>query len=664
MNRLTPLVFVPLCLVSFAACSDEQAPVDGADDTFLIDGKADSIGIAPTDDELCAILKLVTLGDEDVLDDDARLHKKAVANILDYRDGDDDDFADDDIRLTSLAELDRIKYVGPAAFKQLLAFVRSEDGAAFACADVAVQLLSFNDYHGAMAPPSGSGGVILTDPTTTPPTTVPAGGAEYLATHIAELEKTNPNTLVVAAGDCIGATPLLSAAFHDEPTVESLDALGLDISSVGNHEFDEGIEELWRMQYGGNHPDAPTKGYDGDGEYEGARYTYLAANVTSDEDGETVFPAFTVRRFGNAWIAFIGMTLEGTPNVVTAFGVQGLKFHDEVTTANALVPQIQALGIETIVVLVHEGGFASALYDQCNGVSGPIVDIVDGLDDAIDVVISGHTNGAYVCERNGKLLTSAAHNGRLVSDIDLVIDERTGDVKSMVADNVIVTRTVEKNKVQTDIISKWEKLVAPIANRVVGTIKADIKRTPNPAGESPLGDVIADGQLAASSGARIAFMNPGGIRTDLTFAQSVGGGADGQVTYGELFAVQPFSNNLVLMDLTGAQIEALLEQQFARATPPMFLQVSRGFSYRWDPARPAGDKVDAKTITLDGVPLDPTANYRVVCNVFLSDGGDGFPEFKKGTNKVSGVFDLEAFEAYLVANQNLDAPALNRILSP
>ena len=662
---------VTLVAVLVPACADTSSTEDSADDSFLVAGKADSLGIDPAGPEACAILKLATLGAEDFLDRTVRLNAKAVDGIIAMREGADPDDPDDDLRFASLQRLDAAKYVGPAAFGRMLAFVKSEKGQEFACKDVPVQLLSFNDFHGAMENPSGSGGRI-----TTAAGPVDAGGVEYLATHIKTLRETNPNTLVVTAGDNIGATPLLSAAFHDEPTIESLDALGLDISSVGNHEFDEGIEELWRIQFGGVHPDAEDQdgGFDKDG-YDGAKFTYLAANVIYDEDALPVFMPYTVRNFGLAKIAFIGMTLEGTPNVVTAAGVAGLTFLDEVETANALVPKLKELGAETIVVLIHEGGASSGPYNKCEGISGPIFDIVNKLDPEIDVVISGHTNGAYACDINGRVVTSAAHNGRLVSDIDLIIDEYTGEVKSMKTDNVIVTRDVAKDADQTAIIAKWKALIGPIANRVVATIAGDITKTVNALGESALGDLIADAQLAAASGAQIAFMNPGGIRTDLVASQVSGGEQVGEVTYGELFSVQPFANNLIVMDMTGAQIERVLEEPFfdfaknaertftAPAVPPV-LQISNGFTYVLDMSKPAGDRVDPSTIKLNGVTLDPNATYRVVGNVFLMGGGDGFAGFKQGINRTSGIFDLEALEAYLKDRPGFAAPTLGRILAP
>lgn len=630
-----------------------------------VDESADDSESALTSDQKCAVLKVANSADLATLDDAAKLDARAAAGIIAVRLGPDGLAGTyDDGWFATTGELDDVPYVGASAMNKLKNYAKAND---IACGEVPVQVLAFNDYHGALEPPSGSGGriVVSKDPSVAP---VDAGGAEFLATHVKALEAENPNTVVVAAGDVIGATPLLSSAFHDEPTIESVNLIGLDVAAVGNHEFDEGIEELWRMQDGGCHPKDGCA--DGD-DFDGAHFQYLAANVVHEATDETVFPSYFVKSFGNARVGFIGVTLEGTPSVVTAAGTKDLSFDDEADTVNALVPELKSRGVSTIVLLIHEGGAATGLYNACEGISGPIFEIVSRLDPEIDVVVSGHTNAAHLCNIDGRLVTSAAHNGRLVTDIDLVVDEMTGDVVTMKADNVIVTRTVAKDAAQTQLIAKYKALVAPIANRIVGAIGGDMTRVANAAGELVMGLVIADAQLAAgqADGAQIAFMNPGGVRADLVAAQISGGEAAGQVTYGELFSVQPFANNLVVLTLTGAQIERVLEQQWLtngtdRSTKPMILQPSAGFSYRWNPAGPAGDKVDPSTITLNGQPLVPTATYRVTVNSFLADGGDGFTVMKEGTNRVSGAIDLDALEAYLAAHSPLAAPTMGRILSP
>jgi len=507
-----------------------------------------------------------------------------------------------------------------------------------------VQLLAINDFHGNLQPPSGSSGRI-----NTPVGPVDAGGVEYLSTHLKQLEQTNKYSVVVAAGDLIGASPLLSALFHDEPTIEAMNVAGLDIASVGNHEFDEGSAELLRMQNGGCHPADGCQ--DGD-PFDGADFQYLSANVVREDTGETLLPAYEIRKFKNVRVAFIGMTLEATPTIVTPSGVAGLDFRDEVETVNALVPELRARKVETIVVLIHEGGLPTGFYNECPGISGPIVDIVNNLDDAVDVVVSGHTHQAYNCVIDGKPVTSASSFGRLVTDIDLTIDRRTADVKSVSVNNVIVTRDVAPDPVQTALIAKYDAVAAPLANRVIGQVTADITRTANTAGESALGDVIADAQLDATDepdfgDAVVAFMNPGGIRADLTFAQG-GSEGDGNVTFGEAFTVQPFGNSLVTMTLTGAQIDTLLEQQFDNPAPGQsrMLQISDGFSYTWDAAAPVGSRIDPASIVIDAAPLDLTASYRVTVNSFLADGGDNFTVLRDGTDRLGGEVDLDALVTY------------------
>ena len=516
---------------------------------------------------------------------------------------------------------------------------------------VNVQILAVNDFHGNLEPPAGSSGRIGS---------VNAGGAEYLATHINNLRALNPNTVVVSAGDMIGASPLLSALFHDEPSIEAFNHIGLDFNAVGNHEFDEGVYELIRMQEGGCHPVDGC--LDGDG-FDGASFRYLAANVTWMKNDKPIFPAYKTRSFEGVHVAFIGMTLEGTPSIVTPSGISMLKFHDEADTVNALIPELKQKGIETIVVLIHEGGFPTGGYNECPGISGPIVDIVNRLDPAVDVVISGHTHAAYNCVINNMLVTSAASFGRIVTDVDLTVDRSTGDVVSMAANNNIVTRDVSKDNFITALIAKYNTIAAPLANRVIGSITANITRTNNAAGESALGDVIADAQLAATAdpafgGAVVAFMNPGGIRADFNYAQS-GSEGDGNVTYGEAFTVQPFGNSLVTMTLTGTQIDTLLETQWV---VNRVLQVSNGFTYEWSLSAPVGNKVDIASIMINGAPIDPSGNYRVTVNSFLADGGDGFAVLVQGTNRLGGDVDLDALEKYFVANSPVAPGPQNRIV--
>ena len=539
---------------------------------------------------------------------------------------------------------------------------------------VDVQLLALNDFHGALEPPTGSGGRIPVgsdpdgDGSATAPT-VDAGGVAYLHTQLAALaeQQRGEDTVTVAAGDLIGASPLLSAAFHDEPTIEALSLAGLDYASVGNHEFDEGADELLRIQDGGCHPvDSCADGTP----YEGADFQYLSANAFVTETGEPLLPPYAVHRVEGERIGFIGMTLEGTGQIVSQQGVAGLTFADEVETADRYAAELQAQGVEAIVVLLHEGGAQSGPeawdVDGCAGLTGPIVDIATGMSDAIDVVISGHTHQAYNCLLDGKVVTSAGSNGRLVTDIDLQIDRRTGDVirGTATADNVVVERTVAAEPRQTALIARYREVLGPIAAEVVGSVAVDLTRQqedPLDGAESTLGNVIADAQLAATddeAGALAAFMNPGGVRADL---------AAGEVTYEEAFTVQPFANNLVTLDLTGAQLNCLLEQQYQVGR---VLYASATVSYQVDAAGAdaaagadpcTGTRVVDSSVTIGGSAVVADGVYRVTVNNFLAGGGDGFSVLTGGTNAVTGPIDLDAFTAYLGANSPVQAPSLDRI---
>lgn len=522
---------------------------------------------------------------------------------------------------------------------------------------VDVKLIAINDFHGNIEATDGMTLTIPDPADATKTKKIPVGGAEYLATWIKTLQAKNPNNAVVSAGDLIGASPMISALYHDEPTIESMNALGLEFNAVGNHEFDDGSAELLRMQNGGCHAD---KVGCADGKFAGAKFKFLSANVSDTKSGKTLFPAYLIKEFKGVKVGFIGMTLKGTPGIVTPSGVAGLDFKDEVETANKLVPELQKQGVETIVVLLHEGGVTvDKKYNECNGISGPVVNIVNKLDKAIDVVISGHTHQPYNCKINDKLVTSAYQYGGMVTDIDLTIDPKTRNVTKMSASNLAVTRDVAKDPAQSTLIDKFLKLVSPLKDRVAGTLAGTLLRTANTAGEMVLGRAIADGQLDATAdqangASQISFMNPGGVRADLI------PDASGKVTYGQLFTVQPFGNTLVTMTLTGAQIDKVLEQQWNGASSKV-MQVSKGFSYTWDKSKPDGSKVDINSIKLNGVALDPVASYRVTVNNFMATGGDGYLEFVNGIKVLGGPQDVDALESYLKKNPLLAVPNAERI---
>ena len=544
-----------------------------------------------------------------------------------------------------------------------------------------IQILALNDFHGQLEPgnPVDSSGFrigSLTGGACVAPACVPAGGVAYLATHVRNLRAENPNTLFVSAGDLIGATPLLSALFHDEPSIEAFNLMDLDYNGVGNHEFDEGVDELLRMQYGsqlggdGCHPD------DGCGDetpFHGAEFDFLAANVAYKETGETIFEPYAIHHFDGVKVGIIGMTLEGTPTIVEPGGIASVNFLDEAETVNALVPELKRQGVETIIVLLHEGGSVAAsgngagnvgTINSCTNPTGALPPIVDAMDDEVDVVVTGHTNWAVNCVIDGKVVTGAASQGRLITKIDLTLSRATKDVVGpILVDNRIVTRDVTPAPDLLALIDHYNVFAEPIASVVVGQTTGPITRAQDESGESQLGNLIADAQLESSqeagAGGQIAFMNPGGIRADI--------GSGGDLTHGEAFAVQPFSNILVTMDLTGAQIETLLEQQFmnALATPPtartVVLGPSNGFTYTWKASGPIGDKVDPATIMLTGSPIVATTVDRVTVNSFLATGGDIFPVLNEGTNRTFGADDLVALEAYFADHSPVSPPALDRI---
>jgi 5'-nucleotidase len=534
-----------------------------------------------------------------------------------------------------------------------------------------LQLLAFNDYHGHLlngTTPGNVGGV-------------QAGGSEYLSSKLNELREGNKYSLTVAAGDLIGGSPAFSGLFHDEPSVESLNAMELDVSGVGNHEFDEGVTELLRMQNGGCHPVDGC--YFPDEPYAGADFQWLAANVVNETTGDTPLPPYWIERINNVKVGFIGMTLEATDTLVAAAGIQGWDFLDEAETANALVPELQAQGVEAIVVLLHEGGSQTPPpgdVDACVGISGPIVAINAALDPAIDVMITGHTHLPYNCllddaAGNPRIVSSAYSFGRVVTEVDLVLDKRTHDVRRdlSTATNHVVDQTQEPDPAMTAIIEKWQPLFDEGGNTPVGTITEDINRGGIPTGsdrgvESAAGNLVADAQQwwTSVNDSDIAFMNPGGVRSDLTYLQS-GAEGDGVVTFGEAFTFQPFGNTLITYAMTGAQIVSVLEEQcqpLGSSRPFLHLGVSDGLTYDLAKTITAGDctSVTISNVKLDGVALSPTALYNVTVNNFLADGGDNFTTLGNVTTpRLDGGNDLQALTNYLGTFEPVAPPSTDRV---
>ncbi|WP_051815665.1 bifunctional metallophosphatase/5'-nucleotidase, partial [Glycomyces tenuis] len=521
--------------------------------------------------------------------------------------------------------------------------------------EVDLQLLAINDFHGNIE--AGEG---LTHPDENG-VEVPAGGAEYLATHLAEAREGERYSTTVAAGDLIGASPFLSAAFGDEPTIESLGAMGVEVSSVGNHEFDKGIDDLYRH-------------IEGEDDYAGAEFPYLGANVVDEDTGEPVLEPYWIKQFrGGVKVGFIGMTLEGTGDIVAESGIEGIEFLDEVETADKYAEELRDKGVNSIVVLLHEGGYpveedtgheCESLDGSGVGMSGPIVDIAEQMSSEIDIVVTGHTHQEYVCSvpdpaGQPRMVTSASSYGRVFTEIEATYDRRTKDIvrSSVTGSNTVVERDVEPDAAQSELIAGYQDDVEEVANRVVGHISEDITRGDTRAEEFALGSLIADAQLDRTAdpglgGAEIAFMNPGGVRADLLH------GEDGVVTYAELFSVQPFNNYLVTMDLTGAQILTMLQQQLPgedRETT-LFLQVSEGFTYTWDTSLEGTDQIVADSLMLNGEPIAAEQTYRVTVNSFLADGGDSFHVLAEGQNRLFGEVDLVALEAWFAEHSSAEGP--------
>jgi 5'-nucleotidase len=584
------------------------------------------------------------------------------------------------------------------AFSLALLVALLPSAAVQAAEPVHISLIAINDFHGNIQPPGGS--LLMPDTANPAGTRVAAGGAAYLSSLVGELKSRNPGrTLVVGAGDLVGATPLASGLFHDEPTIEVLNQIGLDVSSVGNHEFDKGRTELLRLQYGGCYP-RPADGSSGVvgvdtcmnvGTFSGASFQYLAANVLDTALGKTLFPATALREVGGVKIGFIGLTLRATPSVVTPAGVVGLQFLSEVATVNRLAPQLRAQGAAAVVVLIHQGGQTSARTVQdktCPDFSGPILTLADQFDSAVDVVVSGHTHQEYVCLRpDGKLVTQTGFYGRLLTLIDLSIDPTNKRVLAKVANNFVVlngaivkdangqalplpqgAKALEPDPAVQAIVQRYGDLTAPLSDMEVGRLAAPLDRHTNAAGESTLGAVIADAYLAGSSdpsygdrAAQIAFTNSGGLRADLSSSLAV--------TFGQLFNVLPFNNTLVTMDLTGAQLLRLLEQQWERPQPAggRILPVSHGFSYVWDASTPegaapgTGHRVVPGSMRLNGEPIAMDKSYRVTVNSFMASGGDALSVFKQGRNVQEGETDLVAAKLYLRLKGVLPVPQMGRV---
>jgi 5'-nucleotidase len=550
-------------------------------------------------------------------------------------------------------------------------------------APVEVRLLAFNDFHGNLEPTNLA--LTLPDPANPAQTVrVNTGGAAYLASKLAALRAEKTHSLTISSGDLIGASPLVSAFFRDEPTIEAINAMKVDLNAVGNHEFDKGVTELQRIVAGGCNGDASDPNLSScaiaGSRYAGAKFAFLAGNVVDASD-KPLYPAYTVREFAGAKIGVIGVVTRTTPTIVVPSGVAGVRFLDEADTINRAADELEAQGVKAIVAVVHEGGQTDSTWNDeaCANARGEIFTIADKLKPSVDVIFSGHTHQGYRCVRNGVPILQAFAFGRGISQVDVTIDPATRDIDrtKTVSVNVPVVNDTNTPEVAAKfppvaadaavkkVVDDYTALAAPKANRKIGVLAEAITRTASPGGaDSPAGRLIADSQLAATAAAdkgtaQIAFMNPGGIRADFACAA---GPCD--LSFGAAFTVQPFGNSLVVMTLTGAQIKELLEQQAtgANAGRPRILQPSAGFSYLWTAANADGQRASA--LQLGGADIVPTQSLRVTVNSFLADGGDGFTLLRSGTDRLGGAQDIDALVAYVAANSPVAAVTTPRVRIP
>lgn len=530
-----------------------------------------------------------------------------------------------------------------------------------------VRLIAFNDFHGHLLPSELT--IAVPHPADAARTlSIRSGGAAFLATRIAELRREQPASVVISTGDLVGASPLVSALFRDEPTIEAMNEIGVDMNAVGNHEFDQGVAELRRLVAGGcastPRGDLATCAHPA-GRYEGARFPFLAANVV-DREGRTLFAPYLVKTVDGVRIGFVGVVTRATPGIVMPRGIAGWRFVAEAATLNRYAAQLRAQGVRAIVALVHEGGETDGGIDDCVNPRGEIFDIVRKLDEAIDVVLTGHTHRAYNCTIDGRVVIQGASFGRLVSVVDLEIDRASGEVVHSRARNLPVPNDrnddsevlaafapLRPSPRVAALVAHYTERAAPLAERPIGRIAGAFTRRLAEGGDHAAGRLVADAHLAATRvhGAQIAFTNPGGIRTDLAPRPP-----DGTVTYGDLFAMQPFGNTLVTMTLTGAQLERIIEAQWRRdGERVLFLQPSIGFTYAWSAERPHGARIVPGSLQLDGRPVRPDDRYRITVNSFLAAGGDGFRHFREGRDRVGGPLDIDALAEFIRA-RSVDAP--------
>ncbi|MFZ6687232.1 bifunctional metallophosphatase/5'-nucleotidase [Undibacterium sp. SXout11W] len=489
---------------------------------------------------------------------------------------------------------------------------------------------------------------------------VPAGGYAYLASKLKERRAAVHASILVGAGDLMGASPMGSALLKEEPVIEALNQIDLSVTAVGNHEFDRGTDELMRKMKG----ICPSSGCSFTG-FHGANYDYLGANVYQLGSNTPWLKPYVIRQVGDVKIGFIGAVTADVPNLVAGDVVKQLRFEDEATAINRYVPELQKQGVNAIVVLIHEGAMYKGNENdptyRCEGLQGPIIDISKKLDKAINLVVSAHSHQGYTCKIDGRLVVQGRSYGAFLTESTLTFDKQTHQVVNAVA----VNHLIDQQKIAADPVA--QKLVSEVATqtatmrlRPVVTINKPLPRDSDAQHfDSPLGNVIADAHLYFANQygqADIAFINEGSLRSDLPSGQR---SLPVTITFGDLYASQPFGNSLISMQLSGAQIVQLLQQQWIDKTAkePKKLFVSDSLSYSWKGGN--GTDVQIDNVKIKGQPLNLNQDYTIVANNFLADGGDGFKVFKQGRNRQIIGRDLDALEAYLVTHGKIIDYGLN-----
>ena len=546
-------------------------------------------------------------------------------------------------------------YLRPLCASLVLAFTLS-GCATRPATPVEINLVGMNDFHGHL----DASKFEYTSIAALAAQSHPAGGVDNIAAALQAWRREDKDLLFVGAGDLVGASPAMSSMFADEPSLTALTMAGMYASSVGNHEFDNGRAELLRQQHGGCASIRPDKACKFAASFGGAGFTYLAANVLDAATGKPFLPAYRIADVRGVKVGLIGAVIKDTASLVLASGIVGLHFIDEADAVNKIIPEMRAKGAKVFVLMIHEGGSTTEPFDKpdCSELKGPIVGIVKRLDPAIRLIVSGHTHKGFQCKVDGRTVTQAEMGGHVLSRIKMKVNPESGEVLDIGVRNVVIKAgqypadvRVASYLADARARSK-EALARPVARLAVRSTG----RKATAAGESALGNLVADSvlEITRAQGVQIAFMNSGGMRQDLDVGENF------LATFGNVQIVLPFGNTIVAMDLTGAQLRELIEQQWIRqgAAAASVLQPSNGFGYKWNPTAAPGQRVVPGSMTLNGVALDDNKSYRVAANNFLAEGGDNFPAFKKGLNKQdTQIRDIDALVDFIVKRDKAGTPA-------